>query len=67
MVKYQTTSSTRLGPSNRVADVTILDTAHASGKEAHDNVTVSNFSNILVTGAISNVVLLPIERHKLIS
>jgi hypothetical protein len=67
MVKYQTSGSTRLGPSDRVARVSILDTAYASGNEAHDNVTVSNFSNISVTDAISNVVLLPIERHKLIS
>jgi len=49
MVKYQTGSSTRLGPSDRVANVSILDTAYATGREAHDNVTVSNFSNILVT------------------
>lgn len=67
MVKYQISSSTRLGPSNSVANVSILDTAYASGNEAHDNVTVSNFSNILVTYVMSNVVLLPIERHKLIS
>ena len=44
MVKYQTSSSTRLGPSYRVVKVTMLDTAYASGTEAHDNVTVSNFS-----------------------
>jgi hypothetical protein len=56
MVKYQTSSSTRLGPSDRVANVSILDTAYASGNEAHDNVTVSNFSKILVTDVISNVV-----------
>jgi hypothetical protein len=67
MVKYQISSSTRLGPSNRVETVSILDTAYASGNEAHDNVTVSNFFSILVTDVISNIVLLPIERHKLIS
>jgi len=67
MVKYETSSSTRLGPSNTVTKVSILDTAYASGKEDHDNVTVSNFPNISVTDVIYNVVLLPIERHKLIS
>ena len=67
MVKYQISDSTRLGPSDRLANVSILDTAYASGNEAHDNVTVSNFSNILVTDVISNVVLFLIERHKLIS
>jgi hypothetical protein len=40
MVKYQTGSSTRLGPSDRVANVSILDTAYATGREAHDNVTI---------------------------
>jgi hypothetical protein len=67
MVKYQISSSTRPGPSNRVQTVSILHTANATGNEAHDNVTVSNFFNILVTDVIYNVVLLPIERHKLIS
>jgi hypothetical protein len=67
MVKYQTSDSTKLGPSNTETKVSMLDTAYAKGLEAHDNVTVSNFPNISVTDVISNVVLLPIERHKLIS
>lgn len=52
LVKYQISSSTRLGPSNTVANVSILDTAYASGREAHDNVAVSNLLKILVTHVI---------------
>jgi hypothetical protein len=47
IVKYQVTQSTRLGPSNKVGNVTILDTAHATGKEAHDSLTVSRALNTL--------------------
>jgi hypothetical protein len=67
MAKYETSSSTKLGPSDKVVKVSILGTGNATGKEAHDSVTVSNFSNILVTHVISSVVLLLIERHKLMS
>jgi hypothetical protein len=67
IMKYQISSSTRLGPSNRVEKVSILDTLYASGNEAHDNVTVSNFFNILITDVIFKVLLLPIECNKLIS
>jgi hypothetical protein len=49
IVRYQVTQSTRLGPSNEIANVTILDTAYASGKEAHDRLTVRKSLNILVT------------------
>jgi hypothetical protein len=54
IVRYQVTQSTRLGPSNEIANVTILDTAYASGKEAHDRLTVSKSLNILVTDQISS-------------
>jgi hypothetical protein len=49
--------------------VSILDTEYATGNEAHDNVTVSNFFNILITDVISKKKsrVAPIECHKLIS
>jgi hypothetical protein len=53
IVKYQVTQSTRLGPSNEVANVTILDRAHATGKEAHDSLTVSKTPNTIFLHHIS--------------
>jgi hypothetical protein len=45
--EYRITPSTKLGPSNEVVTVKILDTGYATGKEAHDNLTVSHFLNVL--------------------
>jgi hypothetical protein len=49
IVRYQVTRSTRLGPSNGAVNVTILDAAYATGREAHDRITVSKCLIILVT------------------
>jgi hypothetical protein len=62
IVRYQVSQSTRLGPSNEVANVTILDTAYASGKEAHDSLTVRNSLNILLTDLLTYSVALVRKR-----